>query len=105
MIRKKSKNATKLIVKAVFVKAAIFKSVVFNGKVAYRIARADSVADNTVLVPETLENDGDNEQNIGSVIFEEGLTPQIDSRTPQKHQERDDDNISIIIDNKFNRFF
>ena len=33
MIRNKSKNATKLIVKAVFVKAAIFKSVVFNGKV------------------------------------------------------------------------
>ena len=73
MIRKKSKNATKLIVKAVFVKTAIFKSVVFNGKVAYRIAWADSVADDTVLVPETLENDGDNEQNIGSVIFEESL--------------------------------
>ena len=42
---------------------------------------------------------------ILAVIFEESLTPQIDSLTPQKHQERDDDNISIIIDNKFNRFF
>ena len=51
------------------------KSVNFKGKLAYKIVRADSVTDDIVLVPETHEGDGYNEQNVGSVILEESLTP------------------------------
>ena len=47
--------------------ANIIKSVIFNGKVAYRIARADSVGDDTILVPETQESDGNNE-HVNSVL-------------------------------------
>ena len=41
--------------------ANIIKSVIFDGKAAYRIVRGDSVGDDTVLVPETLETDGNKE--------------------------------------------
>ena len=33
----------------------IIKSVIFNGKVSYRIVRMDSVTDDTVLAPDTQE--------------------------------------------------
>ena len=46
-------DAIKLIDEALA--ANIIKSVIFNGKVAYRIVRVDSVGDDTVLVPETQE--------------------------------------------------
>ena len=62
-------DATKLIdgVKA----ANVIKSAIFNGKVTYRIVRAGSVGDDTVLVEaEKQEYDGDDEQNVSSVINE-----------------------------------
>ena len=91
-------DATKLIDEAAA--ANVIKSVIFNGKIAYRIVRADCVAVDTVLVPKTQESDGNDEQNIDSVIFEESLTSQIDSLTLREHQESDDDSISIIVENK-----
>ena len=97
-------DATKLIdgVKA----ANVIKSAIFNGKVTYRIVRAGSVGDDTVLVEaEKQEYDGDDEQNVSSVINEVSLTSQIDSPTPQEHQERDNDNTSIIVENKLRSYF
>ena len=44
-------KATKLIDEAIV--ASIIKSVISNGKVPFRIIRADSNADDTVIVPET----------------------------------------------------
>lgn len=92
------KDASKLIVEAAA--ANVIKSII--AKAAYRIVTPDSVTDDTVLVPEIQENDGNeenegnDEQNVDSVILEESLASQIDSLNPQEH-ERDDDDISIII--------
>ena len=47
-------------------------NVIFNGKVSYRIVRADPVGDDTVLVPETQEIDGNNE-HVSTVFLEESL--------------------------------
>ena len=69
-------------------------------KFAYRVIRADSIVDDTVLVLETQESNGNDEQNVDSFSLEENLTTQIDSPTPQEHQQRDDNNISIITENK-----
>ena len=46
-------DAGKLIEETVC--ANIIKSVIFNGKVSYRIVRMDSVTDDTVLAPDTQE--------------------------------------------------
>ena len=53
--------------------ANVIKSVIFNGKVSYRIVRADPVGDDTALVPETQETEVKNE-HVSSVFFEESLT-------------------------------
>ena len=58
----------KLIDEAVV--ANVIKSVIFNCKVACRIVRPDTVANDTVLGPETYEKDANNEQNVGTVICE-----------------------------------
>ena len=79
--------------------ANIIKPVIFNGKAAYRIVRADSVGDDTVLVPETQDIDGNNEY-VSTDFLEESLTSQLESLTLPEHQKRDDDNISTIIENK-----
>ena len=44
-----------------------------NCKVAYRFVRADSVADDTVLMEEKQESDNNDEQNFSSLILEERL--------------------------------
>ena len=36
---------------------------IFNGKVSYRIAKTDSAADDTMLIPETQEVDFHDEEN------------------------------------------
>ena len=59
-----------------------------------------SVADDNALVPETWESDGNDEQNVDKVIFKESLSSQTESAILQEHRERDDDYISIIIENK-----
>ena len=45
------KKAMKLSNEAIV--ANIIKSIIFNGKVAFRIIRADSSTDDTIIVPET----------------------------------------------------
>ena len=86
-------DAGKLIVEAVAANA--IKSII--GKVAHRIVTPDSVTDDTVLVPEIQENDGNeendrnDEHNIDSVILEESLISQINSLAPHEHQRDDDD--------------
>ena len=95
-------DAIKLIDEALA--ANIIKSVIFNGKVAYRIVRADSVGDDTVLVPEIQEIDGSNE-HVSTVFLEKSLISQLESSTLPEHQKRDDDNISSIIENKLCLYF
>ena len=79
-------------------------NVIFNGKVSYRIVRADPVGDDTVLVPETQEIDGNNE-HVSTVFLEESLTSQLESLTLPEYQKRGDDNISTIIENKRHSYF
>ena len=43
--------------------ANIIKSLIFNGKVAFRIIRADSKADDTAVVPKTQEDNSHVVQN------------------------------------------
>ena len=71
-------------------------------KFAYRVVRADSIVDGTVLVLETQESNWNDEQNVDSFSLEESLTTQIDSTTPQEHQQRGDNNVSVITENKLN---
>ena len=79
--------------------ANVIKSVIFNGKMSYRIVRADPVGDDTVLVPETQEIDGNNEH------AEESITSQLGSSTLPEHQKRNDDNISTFIEDRLRLFF
>ena len=59
-------DAIKLIDEALAVN--IIKSVIFNGKAAYRIVRADSVGDDTVLVPDT-QDINDNNEHVSAVFL------------------------------------
>ena len=70
----------------------------------YRIVRAGPVRDDTVLVPETQEIDGNNE-HVSTVFLEESLTSQLGSSTLPEHQKRNDDNISTIIEDKLRSYF
>ena len=78
-------DAIKLIDEALA--ANIIKSVIFNGKATYKIVGADSVEDDTVLVPETQDIDGSNE-HVSTVFFEESLTSQLESSALPEHQKR-----------------
>ena len=95
-------DAIKLIDEALA--ANVLKFVIFNGKVPHRIVRADPTGDDTVLVPETQEIDGNNE-HVSTVFLEESLTSQLESLTLPEHQKRGDDNISTIIENKRHSYF
>ena len=73
--------------------ANAMKSVIFNGKVAYRIARTDSAADDTLFVPDTQESDcNDAENNKNTQIVE-------DTQIVSEQQGNKDVNISTIIEN------
>ena len=58
--------------------------------------RTDSVGDNTVLLPETQEIDGNNE-HVNTVFREESVVSQLESSILPRHQKRVDDNISTTI--------
>ena len=64
-----------------------------------------SVADDNALVPETWESDGNDEQNVDKVIFKESVSSQTERAILQEDRERDDDYISIIIENKLYKNF
>ena len=68
------------------------------------IVRTDPVGDDTVLIPETHEIDGNNEHD-NTVFLEESLTSQLESSTLPEHQKIDDDNISTIIEIKLRSYF
>ena len=65
-------DADKLIEEAI--RANVIKSVIFNGKVSYRIVRTNSVTDDTVLAPDTQEitmKDNHEESSNTSVVIED----------------------------------
>ena len=64
--------------------------------------RTDSVGDNTVLVPETQEIDGNN-KHVNTVFREESVVSQLESSILPRHQKRDDNNISTTIKINFAR--
>ena len=82
----------------------IIKSVIFNGEVAYITVRADSVGDDTVLVPETHEIVG-NIEHVSTAFLKESLTSLSEISTLPEHQKRDDDNISTVTENKLRSYF
>ena len=86
------------------IEANVIKSIIFNGKVAYRILKTASVTDDTIFVPETQENDSNNEHNTSTIILEESQTSQVESNL--EHQRKDDENINInnIIENKIHSY-
>ena len=57
--------------------ANIIKSIIFNGKAAFRIVRADSVGDDTVLVSETQDIDGNN-KHVSTDFSEESPASQLE---------------------------
>ena len=89
-------DAIKLIDEALA--ANIIKSVIFNGKTAYGIVRANSIGDHIVLVPGTQDIDGNNE-HVSTALLEGCLTSQLESSTLPEHQKRTDDTISTITEN------
>ena len=65
-----NEDAKNLIEEALVANA--IKSVIFNGKVAYRIVRTDSAADDTLFVPDNQESDcNDAENNKNYQIVED----------------------------------
>ena len=81
-------EAMKLIDEAIA--ANIIKFVIFNGKVACRIIRADSNADDTIIVPETQGDHSQVAQNDETGVIE-------DSQTASDDQQNS--NILTIIEN------
>ena len=80
-------KAMKLIDEAIV--ANVIKSVIFNGKVAFRIIRADSNVDDTIIVPETQEDNSHVVQNdviedrnccTETVVIEDSQTPPDDQQ-------------------------
>ena len=76
-----------LIVDAV--KANTIKSVIFNGKTSYRIAKTDNDSDATLLLPNTQEQ------------VPENITTE-DTATNTIPNEQEVDNVSALIERKFN---
>ena len=86
-----NKDAKDLIEEALVANA--IKSVVFNGKVAYRIVRTDSAADDTLFAPDAQEshcNDAENNKNTRIVE---------DTQIVSEQQGNKDVNISTILEN------
>ena len=80
-------DADKLIEEAIC--ANVIKSVIFNGKVSYRIVRTDSVTDDTVLAPDTQEitmKDNYEENSNTTVVIED---TQISSEQQQRSSDYD----------------
>ena len=63
-----SKDAKNLIEEAIV--ENVIKSMIFNGKVSCRIVRADSAADDTIIIPETQQVDFHDEENNATVTAE-----------------------------------
>ena len=79
----KKEDADKLIEEAIC--ANVIKSVIFNGKVSYRIVRTNSVTDDTVLAPDTQEitMKDNHEENSNTTVFIEDT--QVSSEQQQRN--------------------
>ena len=79
----KKEDADKLIEEAIC--ANVIKSVIFNGKVSYRIVMTDSVTDDTVLAPDTQEitMKDNHEENSNTTVFIEDT--QVSSEQQQRN--------------------
>ena len=73
--------------------ASAIKSVIFTGKVAYRIVRTDSAADDTLFVPDTQESDCNDAKNNNNTQIVE------DTQIVSEQQGNKDVNISTILEN------
>ena len=80
-------KAIKLIDEAIV--ANVRKFVIFNGKVAFRIIRADSNADDTIVAPETQKDNSHSVQNdviedrnccTETSVIEDSQTPRMTNR-------------------------
>ena len=91
-----------LIVDAV--KANAIKSVIFNGKTSYRIVKADNVSDVTVLFPDTQEETPEDINPEDTIIPDEAdvITTTRDTATNTISSEQDVDDVSALIERKFN---
>ena len=91
-----------LIVHAV--KANAIKSVIFNGKTSYRIVKTDNVSDATVLFPDTQEETPEDITTEDTIILDETdvMTTTGDTATNTISNEQEVDNVSELIERKFN---
>ena len=91
--RYEKEDADKLIEDAIC--ANIIKSFIFNGKVSFRIVRTDSVTDDTVVAPDTLEitmKDNHEENSNTTVVIE-------DTQVYLEQQQRNSDyDIATLIE-------
>ena len=72
-------EAMKLIDEAI--NTNIIKSITFNGKVAYRIIKSDSIVEDTVIIPETGEVGSQTEQIDDTVIMEDTQSNRYDQQS------------------------
>ena len=75
------------------VQANIVKSIMFNGKISYRIVKTDSVDDATISVSNTqVDNSEDKRTDANTISLEENTTNILETR---------DENVSVLVDKKF----
>ena len=75
------------------VQANIVKSIMFNGKISYRIVKTDSVDDATILVSNTqVDNSEDERTDANTISLEENTTNILEKR---------DGNVSVLIGKRF----
>ena len=72
-------EAMKLIDEAI--NTNIIKSITFNGKVAYRIIKSDSIVEDTVIIPETEEVGSQTEQIDETVVMEDTQSNRYDQQS------------------------
>ena len=78
------------------VQANIVKSIIFNGKISYRIVKTDSVDDAIISVLDTQVDNSEDERTDANTIFLEENTTNI--------SEKLDENVSVLIDKKLSSF-
>ena len=75
------------------VQANIVKSIMFNGKISYRIVKTDSVDDATISVSNTqVDNSEDKRTDANTISLEENTTNILEKR---------DGNVSVLIGKRF----
>ena len=91
-----NEDAKKLIEEALLAK--IIKSVIFNGKVAYRIVRADPVND-SLFVQETQESECNNEDDNSNTQIVEDTLVVSDHQGNTGLVSEQNDNIATVLEN------